>query len=126
MYADKMTDSMKKTIDETARRRQKQIAYNLANGITPMGIKKTASNSILGTSVVTSKGKLKKVYTGPEEFSIAADPVLDYLPINELEILLKNTKAAMMEASKKLEFMEAARLRDELLAIEKIVEKRKA
>ena len=126
MYADKMTDSMKKTIDETARRRQKQIAYNLANGITPIGIKKTASNSILGTSVVTSKGKLKKVYTGPEEFSIAADPVLDYLPINELEILLKNTKAAMMEASKKLEFMEAARLRDELLAIEKIVEKRKA
>jgi len=126
MYADKMTDSMKKTIDETARRRQKQIAYNLANGITPMGIKKTASNSILGTSVVTSKGKLKKVYTGPEEFSIAADPVLDYLPINELEILLKNTKAAMMEASKKLEFMEAARLRDELLAIEKIVEIRKA
>ena len=121
MYADKMTESMQKTINETSRRRQKQISYNIENEIVPQTIKKAMTQSIIGGSVVSSKGKLIKVYTGPEEFNISADPLIHYLKKEELEALIQQTKKKMNTASKELDFIEAARLRDEITSLEKIL-----
>jgi excinuclease ABC subunit B len=121
MYGDKMTVSMKKTIDETERRRQKQIAYNLANDITPKGITKGHHPSMMGTSIVNAKGKLLKVYTGPEEFNMAADPVIRFMSKEELEKVIARTRKSMEAAARELDFMEAARLRDELKGLEKLL-----
>lgn len=124
MYADKMTVSMKKTIDETERRRQKQIAYNIANNITPKSIVKSQHQPILGSSLVDAKGKLVKVYTGPEEFNIAADPVVQYLSKDELQKLITKTRKSMEAAARELNFIEAARLRDELKALEEMLKEK--
>ncbi|MBI2271454.1 MAG: excinuclease ABC subunit UvrB [Bacteroidetes bacterium] len=124
MYADRMTVSMQKTIDETERRRQKQIAYNIANGITPKSIVKAHQKPMMGTSIVDTKGKLVKVYTGPEEFSIAADPVVEYLSKEELKKVIDKTRKSMEAAAKELDFVEAARLRDELKSLEEMMEKK--
>lgn len=124
MYADRMTVSMQKTIDETERRRQKQIAYNIANGISPKSIIKAHQKPMMGTSIVDTKGKLIKVYTGPEEFSIAADPVVQYLSKEELKKMIDKTRKSMEAAAKELDFVEAARLRDELKSLEEMMQKK--
>lgn len=124
MYGDRVTVSMQKTIDETERRRQKQIAYNIANGITPKSIIKAQQKPMMGTSIVDTKGKLIKVYTGPEEFSIAADPVVQYLSKEELKKMIDKTRKSMEAAAKELDFVEAARLRDELKSLEEMMQKK--
>lgn len=124
MYGDRITDSMRRTIDETERRRQKQIAYNIANGITPKSVIRSKNQSFLGGSVIDKKGKLIKVYTGPEEFSIAADPVVQYMPKDELEKLAAKTRKHMEQAAKDLNFIDAARLRDELKMLEELIQKK--
>ncbi len=122
MYADKVTESMQQAIDETNRRRKIQQDYNLANGITPQTIIRSM-NSILGqTKVADSKRSGKKYYIEDEEKSLAADPVIAYLSKEELMKMMDQTRKAMEKAAKELEFMEAARLRDEYLAIQKLIE----
>ncbi|MBS1507066.1 MAG: excinuclease ABC subunit UvrB [Bacteroidetes bacterium] len=125
MYADKITESMQQAIDETNRRRKTQIDYNLANGITPKTVLKS-KESILGqTKVADSKKSVKRYYIEEEEKSLAADPVAAYLSKEELVKMMERTRKAMEKAAKELEFMEAARLRDEYLALQKLVEEKK-
>ncbi len=125
MYADRVTESMQMAIDETNRRRQIQIDYNLANGITPKTIIKS-KDAILGqTKVADSKKSTKRYYIEEEERSLAADPVVAYLSKEELVKMADNTRKAMEKAAKELEFMEAARLRDEYLAFQKMIEEKK-
>jgi excinuclease ABC subunit B len=121
MYADQMTESMQQAIDETNRRRKVQEDYNLAHGITPTTIIHT-QKSILGqTKVADSKKSMKRYYIEDEEKSLAADPVMAYLSKEELAKMSERTRKAMEKAAKELEFMEAARLRDEYLAIQKLM-----
>ncbi len=122
MYADKVTESMQLAIDETNRRRKIQQDYNLANGITPKTILKSI-DSILGqTKVADSKKTMKRYYIEDEEKSLAADPVTAYLTKEELNKLADRTRKDMEKAARDLEFMAAAQLRDEYLAIIKLIE----
>lgn len=122
MYADQTTESMQQAIDETDRRRKIQLDYNAAHGITPQTIIRS-KDSILGqTKVADSKKSMKRYYIEDEEKSLAADPVVAYLSKDELVKMVERTKKAMEKAAKELEFMEAARLRDEYLAIQKLIE----
>jgi excinuclease ABC subunit B len=121
MYADKMTDSMKQTIDETQRRRQKQIEYNYKHGITPKQAGKKMLLQPNSGVEVTVDGKLVKAYVEPEEISYAADPVTQYMSAEELKKQITKLKTAMLRASKEMDFMEAARLRDEMYGLEKLL-----
>jgi len=119
MYADKITDSMQKTIDETSRRRSVQMAYNEANGLSPMALNKSVETIMKSTAVVDVDLKNKaKRYEQEQELTIAADPVLDYMKAEDIEKLIKRTKKQMDAASKNMDFMEAARLRDEVILLE--------
>lgn len=122
MYADKMTDSMQITIDETERRRKKQIEYNYKNGITPKQAGKKAllqpNNSGVEVSV---DGKLIRTYIEPDEISVAADPVVQYMSKDELKKQISKLKTAMLKASKEMDFVQAARLRDEMYGLEKLL-----
>ena len=121
MYADKITESMQKTIDETNRRREKQLAYNEANHITPQAIQK-ARNSILTkeADVQTEKGQpiLYKEEYDISHVNIAADPVVQYMNKDQLKKAIENTRKAMVEAAKRMEFIEAAQYRDELVKLQ--------
>lgn len=121
MYADKMTDSMKQTIDETQRRRQKQIEYNYKHGVTPKQAGKKMLLQPNSGVEVTVDGKLVKAYVEPEEISYAADPVTQYMSADELKKQITKLKTAMLKASKEMDFMEAARLRDEMYGLEKLL-----
>jgi len=114
MYADKMTDSMAKTISETNRRREKQLAYNEEHGITPTAIIKGERNSF---------SKIEPTaYIEPElSQSIAADPIVQYMTKTALEKAISKTKKTMQDAAKRLEFLEAAQLRDELIKLEDLL-----
>lgn len=121
MYGDKMTDSMKQTIDETQRRRQKQIEYNYKHGITPKQAGKKMLLQPNSGIEVNADGKLVKAYLEPEEISYAADPVVQYMSADELKKQIAKLKTAMLRASKEMDFMEAARLRDEMYGLEKLL-----
>ncbi len=124
MYADKMTDSMREAIDETNRRRSVQMEHNEKHGITPVTVKKS-KEAILGqTKVADSKKDPKNYYIPEEEPTIAADPVVSYMSKAELEKLMERTKKQMERAAKELDFMEAAKLRDEYFALKKIIEEK--
>lgn len=117
MYADKITDSMRKTIDETNRRRDKQIKYNEKHGITPTQIVKPLEN-VLGE--VMGKGTEPKAYIEPEERnSIAADPVVEYMSEEQIKKTIEKLQKEMKKVVKELDFIEAARIRDEILELEK-------
>jgi excinuclease ABC subunit B len=123
MYADHITDSMQRTIDETNRRREIQTAYNLKHGITPKTVRKSKDEIMRQTSVADAKeGAETMAYIEPEEVSAAADPVLKYMNKNQLQKAIDETKKRMVQAAKDMEFMEAARLRDEMFALQKQLE----
>jgi len=113
MYADKITKSMQQTIDETNRRREKQIAYNTKNNITPTQIVKSLDSSL------AKNKQLANYYVESTELSIAADPVVQYMTKDQLKRAIQNSRKQMESAVKELDFMEAARLRDEIAALEK-------
>jgi excinuclease ABC subunit B len=117
MYADRMTGSMEKAIDETNRRRSIQIEYNEANGITPKTIFKSREAIMEQTMVADSKKKNQLYYVEPDEIRIAADPVVQYMGKGDLQKLMAETQRKMEVAAKELNFMEAARYRDELVQL---------
>jgi len=123
MYADRITDSMKFTMEETQRRRKKQLEYNIKNQITPKQAgKKVSKLSQFGATEVTVDGKLVKAYVESDELNIAADPVVQYMSKDELKKEIAKIKNQMLKAAKELNFSEAARLRDEMYALEKMME----
>jgi len=117
MYADKITDSMRMTIDETDRRRLTQQAYNEEHGVTPTQIKKSAA-ALVGQG----KKRQSKAYVEPDGMNIAADPVMKYMSEDDLDQTIDITRKKMQKAAKDQDFMEAARLRDELFALMKAKE----
>lgn len=126
MYADKVTESMQFTIDETLRRRHKQIEYNFKHQITPKQAgKKQTQKAFMSGIEVNVDGKLVKAYTDSEEVSFAADPVVQYMSTDELKKQITKLKSAMVKAAKDMDFMEAARLRDEMHGLEKLMESKK-
>ncbi len=124
MYADTVTESMQTAIDETNRRRQAQMEYNHKHNIIPKTVTKSKDAILKQTKVADSKTTGKKYYVEKEEATLAADPVLSYLSKDQLQKMAEQTRRAMEKAARELEFMEAARLRDEYLALEKLLKEK--
>jgi excinuclease ABC subunit B len=122
MYADSVTESMRLAIDETDRRRNVQMAYNEREGITPKTIVRSKDEIFRQTKVADSKKATRRYYVENEEKTLAADPVIAYLNKDELLKMAARIKKDMEKAAKELEFMEAARLRDEYLALQKLIQ----
>ena len=119
MYADKMTKSMEKTIEETARRRALQIKYNEDHGLVPTALKKSKEKILESTKVADGDPSVRYAkYEHSQDLPLAADPVVAYMTIEQLEKSITFTRKQMEKAAKELDFIEAARWRDELFALE--------
>lgn len=118
MYADSITKSMEITISETNRRRDKQIQYNLEHNITPTTVTKSKAAIIEQTSIMDFKGGVQQAYVEREDNYLAADPVVPYMSKTDLEKAIERAKKDMLKASKELDFLLAAKLRDEMFALE--------
>jgi excinuclease ABC subunit B len=116
-YADKVTDSMRRTIDETNRRRAIQIAHNEANGITPTTVFKSREEILAARSILDIRGK--QTYFDPDEASLTADPITSMMSREQFERLMQQTEKKMKEAAKELDFLSAAQHRDEIAALKK-------
>ncbi len=122
-YADKITESMQRTIDETGRRREKQMAYNIEHGITPTTVKKSKEQIMAQTSVLDIKGyDPDSPYALEEIVTKAAEDGDEYTTIPQVEKAISKTKKEMEKAARDLDFMEAARLRDEMFGLQKKLE----
>ncbi len=120
MYADTITNSMKETIDETNRRREKQIKYNMEHGITPQTVFKTREEIMKQTSVLDIRSISPDVYAEQEEeLSMVAEPVIELMNAEQLHKAIENTRQKMLEASRAQDFLTAAKLRDEMLTMQK-------
>lgn len=125
MYADRMTRSMNVTIEETNRRREKQIAYNLEHGITPRTVGKSREEILEQTSVADFKFVDEKAYVEPDGgVAVAADPLLQYIGEKELKKAIDTVRKRMDKAAKDMDFLQAAKLRDEMFSLEKSFEER--
>src|SRR5688500_15921054 len=128
-YADKMTESMQKTIDETDRRREKQISYNIKYGVTPKTIIKTTQDVFAQTSVLDIKGydpaNPYAIAPGEDLVTVAAEEQAEYKTIPQAEKAISKLKKEMEKAARDLDFMEAARLRDEMFHLQKKLEEMK-
>jgi excinuclease ABC subunit B len=125
MYADKITESMQKTIDETNRRREKQLAYNEATGITPTQIVKSVESILGQTAVADARKKETTAYFEKEKLTAAADPVLRYMSDDQVRKSIASLRKDIEDAVKELDFIAAAKLRDEMFALEDMLNERK-
>jgi len=124
MYADKITRSMQYTIDETNRKRAKQMAFNEKNGITPKTIFKSKEDIKKSASVLDGQGNTSTYVESEPELSLASDPIIQYMSKEQLQKTIETSERAMKKAAKDLDFMEAARLRDEMFFLQKIFKER--
>jgi excinuclease ABC subunit B len=124
MYADKMTDSMQRTIDETNRRRIKQLNYNIEHNITPTQIYRSHGSIFAKPGIGSTTATGGKAYIEDESLNLAADPVTKYMSKEQIQKSIAQTRKSMEKAAKELDFMEAARLRDELFALEKLLKEK--
>ena len=124
MYADKITDSMQMTMDETDRRREIQIKYNTEHGIVPKTVGKTRSEIMEQTSVVDFQGGVQKAYVETDMVTLAADPIVQYMTKPDLKKSIESTRKDMLAAAKNMDFLSAAKLRDEMFALEKMMEEK--
>jgi excinuclease ABC subunit B len=122
LYADKWTESIKKAVEETERRRKKQLEYNIQNNIIP---KNPIKSNLISPVISGIKDKEEKYYHEPEIFNIAADPVIQYLSKNEINKLILEYREKMMKFAKMEEYMEAARIRDEIKILERLLDEKK-
>ena len=126
MYADVITDSMKQTIDETNRRREKQLAYNEEHNITPTAIVKSIERIMGQTAVADAKKKEPQAYIEKEEIEAAADPVLQYMTDAQIMKSISDLRKEIEKTVKELDFIQAAKLRDEMFAMEDYLKERKS
>lgn len=127
MYADRITDSMKATIDETNRRREKQVIYNAEHNIVPLTVQKSKEEIFRATSLADSKKAepAKPEYETAGDIALAADPVVEYMNKPALQKAIEKTEKEMYRAAREMEYMEAARLRDELELLKQKLEELK-
>lgn len=118
-YADKITDSMQRTMDETNRRRSKQMAYNEEHGIVPQTLSKSREEILKKSSILDLRGRESKAYIEPDGQSLAADPLIAFMSRSQLEQLIDETERKMKAAAKDLDFIQAAAHRDEMNALKK-------
>ena len=124
-YADKITESMQRTIDETNRRREKQIRYNEEHGITPTQIKKEITNALALEKKGKESGKNVKLYDNDStSTAIACDPVVEYMSCEQLKKSIERTRRLMENAAEKMEFIEAAQYRDEMFKLQEILKQK--
>ncbi|MGM9710095.1 MAG: UvrB/UvrC motif-containing protein, partial [Prevotella sp.] len=128
MYADTITESMRKTIDETLRRRTVQLKYNEEHNITPQQIEKSIKGGLASAAKPAQQKQSAPysttVYHGPDEGAFAADPIVRKMSAAELRKSIENTAALMKEAAKQLDFMQAAQYRDEMLRLQKLLDEK--
>jgi excinuclease ABC subunit B len=125
MYADKITVSMQLTIDETTRRREKQIAYNTEHGLTPKTILKSKEEIMQQTSVLDIRRISPDVYIEQEDqMSMVAEPIVQYMTAEQLVRSIEDTRKKMLDASKDTDFLTAAKLRDEMLAMQRLLKEK--
>lgn len=126
MYADRITDSMRQTIDETNRRREKQLAYNEEHHITPTAIVKSVERIMGQTAVADAKKKEPQAYVEKQEIEVAADPVLQYMTDEQIAKSITDLRKEIEKTVKELDFIKAAKLRDEMFALEDYLKDRKS